>query len=309
MGHTGLDDLALFVALARAGGVRAAARAEGSSRSHLSRRLAALEERLGASLVERDEQRFALTDAGVAFLGRAEAILADLKDAEEAARASSGRVRGLLKVATSPLLAEVALEPVLREYLARHPDASIDLHVAPERVDLRAREIDIAFRTGPLADDAGMRCRALGTSFTAMFAADRYLAARGVPATPEDLAGHDCIVVGAPQEWQLRDARVRIRARLRVNSYALAKRAALGGSGIARFAAVYAARELETGQLRLVLPEQTTSTTVFAVMSGSGRVSAKVRAFLDLAAARITSESLCPESLRGRLPAIAASRR
>lgn len=304
MGHQGLDDVALFVQIARAGGVRAAARAEGGSRSHLSRRLAALEERIGARLVERDELRFALTDAGAAFLLRAEVIFGGLCDAEETARASSGRVRGVLRVASSPLLAEVALESVVREYLARHLEVSVDLHVAPERVDLRARAVDLAFRTGPLPSEASTRCRALATSLTAMFASDRYLAARGLPTRWEELAEHDCIVIGSARSWRLRDAVPELRARLRVNSYALAKRAALAGLGIARFAAVYAAREVETGQLRLVLPEQTTTSTVYAVMPGSGRVSTKVRAFLDLAIGRITTEYLCPQPLRSRLPLV-----
>jgi DNA-binding transcriptional LysR family regulator len=301
MGHPSLDDLALFAEIARAGGVRAAARVLGASRSHLSRRLAALEERIGVTLVERDELAFALTEAGSALLLHVEAILAEVRAAEDAARTCGGRVRGQLRIAASPLLAEVALERLAFDFLARFPEVSIDLHVAPERVDLRARQVDIAFRTGPLVDDAGLVCRALATSATAMFASSRYLAARGVPASLDALAGHDGILVGSAREWHLREGHVRPRERLRVNSHAAARRAAVAGLGIARFAAVYATGELDTGQLCVVMPEQATSATVFAVMPATGHRSPKVRAFLELAIGRITTEQLCPEKLRGAL--------
>lgn len=295
--------MALFVEMVAAGGVRAAARANVGSRSHLSRRLLGLEERIGAKLVERDESRFVLTEAGVAYLARAEAILVEVRAAEDAAKASAERVRGSLCVATSPLLAEVVLEQLVQEYLSLHPQVSVDLQLAPERVDLRAKGVDLAFRTGRPPTQAGLTARTLATSLTVMVASERYVATHGVPHTPDALGKHDCVVVGNVKEWQLRTARARVRDRYRVNSYAPAKRAVLAGVGIGRFAAVFVADEIESGRLQLVLPEESTSATVYAVRRGTGRAGPKVRAFLDLAITRITTGLLCPVGLRRYLPA------
>ncbi len=292
VGQPGLDDLALFVLIARAGGVRLAARGANESRSLLSRRLAALEKRLGVQLVVRDTVRFSLTDAGRVLLDRAEAVVEAAAHAEAAARAASGKIRGRLRVACSPILAEIALDAVVCDYLASYPDVSIDLHIAAERIDLRESGMDIAFRTGPLPDSAGLRQRKLATSSVALMASPRYLKTRGAPAHVADLSTHDCIVVGKGTYWALADGRVPIRDRLRVNGYASAKRAALMGSGIARFSTAYARAELEAGLLQRILPEQAIETTVFAVMPGTGSLAPTVRAFLDLAAREVTTERL-----------------
>lgn len=249
---------------------------------------------------------FDLTETGRLLLRRVEAIIADAYDAEEAARASEGRMRGTLRVDCSALLAELALERVVHEYLARHPALAVQLHVATERVDLRAERVDIAFRTGPLPDQSGLRCRLLARSLTPMFASTEYLAMRGVPRTARELAEHDCIVIGGSQSWALRDGATPLRARLRVNGFAPAKRAALAGIGIARCAAAYVGPELATGRLHVVLPEQTTLASVYAVMPGGGPIAAKVRGLLELARVHVTTESLCPPSLRPLLRTLLA---
>lgn len=284
--------MALFVRVALAGGVRAAARDGGDSRSVLSRRLAGLEDRLGVRLVARDTLHFELTDAGRVFLEHAERVVVAARAAEDAARAAVGKVRGRLRVACSPVLAEVAVEELVCEYLARYPEAAVDLHVAAERLDLRAHRIDLAFRTAPLRADASMRQRRLAQSRVALLASPAYLAARGTPRTLADLAEHDAIFVGTETGFALGEAKVTMRDRLRVNGFAAARRAALAGLGIAWFSTVYARAELLRGDLRIVLPEHASLSTVYAVTPGDGALPSKVRAFLDLALQRITSERL-----------------
>ena len=190
------------------------------------------------------------------------------------------------------MLAEIALEALVCEYLGRYPEVAVDLHVAAERIDLRVHAIDVAFRTAPLADDPSMRQRKLARSTVAMVAHPAYLAARGTPRSIDELAGHDCIVVGPGSTWALRERRVPVGDRLRVNGFGPAKRAALAGLGIAQFSTAYARAELAAGELRVVMPEQSTESTLYAVMPGSGPLGAKVRAFLELATQRITTERL-----------------
>lgn len=292
MGQVGLDDMALFVRVALAGGVRAAARDGGDSRSLLSRRLAGLEARLGVRLIARDTLHFELTDAGRVFLEHAEQVVAAARAAEDAARAAAGKVRGRVRIACSPVLAEVAVEELVCDYLARYPEAAVDLHVAAERIDLRAHRIDLAFRTAPLRADASMRQRRLAESRVALLASPEYLAARGTPRTIADLAAHDAILVGNASSFPLGDEKLVLRDRLRVNGYSAARRAAVAGLGIAWFSTVYARAELVRGDLKVVLPETATLSTVYAVMPGTGALAAKVRAFLELAVQRVTSERL-----------------
>lgn len=291
MGHAGLDDLALFVRVARAGGVRAASR-EGDSRSALSRRLAALEERLGVRLVVRDTLHFALTDAGRAFLEHAEKVVEAAQVAEDAARAAAGKVRGRIRVACSPVLAEVAVEELVCDFLARYPETVVDLHVAAERIDLRAHRIDVAFRASPLRVEGEMRQRKLAEAPVALVASPSYLARRGTPTSAAELATHDAIVVGSATGFGLAHGRVPVQERLRVNGYAAARRAAVAGLGITHVSTVYVAAELVRGDLRIVLPDEIVRSVVHAVMPGAGTLPAKVRAFLDLATTKITSERL-----------------
>lgn len=286
--------MALFVRVALAGGVRAAAKESVESRSQLSRRLGALEERLGVRLVVRDTLHFALTDAGRVFLERAEAVVAAGRAAEDAARAAAGKVRGRLRVACSPVLAEVAVEDLVCDFLRRYPEVTVELHVAAERIDLRTHGIDVAFRTGPLKDDGAVRQRKLAQSTVALLARPEYLAVRGTPRTLDELAEHDGILVGTgtSASFALRERRVEVRERLRVNGYAAARRAALAGIGLAFFSTVYARAEIARGDLRVVLPEQSTESTVYAVMPGTGALPTKLRAFLEMAVQRITTERL-----------------
>ena len=170
MGHHSLDGIVDFVQMAAAGGIRGAARASGRSRSHLGRSLAALKERLGLQHADREGGRFVLTEAGRTFLLRARAILAQVGDAEEEVRASSSRVRGPLRVACFEVLGEIAIEAVVVEFLARYPEATVEVHLSRDRIDLRTHRVDLSFRTGPLEQQAGIRQRRLADSRTILVA-------------------------------------------------------------------------------------------------------------------------------------------
>lgn len=278
--------------MAEAKGIRGAARATGRSRSQLGRSLSALEERLRAQLVDRDGGRFVLTEVGRTFLVRARAILEQAEEAAEEVRASSSRVRGPLRVVCSEVLGEVAIEAVVSEFLGRYPETSVDVHLSRDRIDLHAHRADLAFRTAPLEGKAGVRQRRLADSPTILVAHPGYLEARGTPATIADLQQHDCVFVGSASGWRLRDAHAAITPRLRFNGFEPARRAVCARLGIGRFAAAYVAKELAQGALRVVLPDQTVTATLYAVILGSGRVTPVQRAFLDLAVKRITSEAL-----------------
>lgn len=286
-----LDPAALVVlaAIVREGGVRAGAAALGVPRSTVSRQLAGLERAVGARLIVRTSRRFGVTDLGRALVEQAQRIEDVVRGAEQLVRRSATEPTGTLRVAVAPLLGEVLLPAVVSDYLQRYPRMRVELHIAAEYVDLRRAGIDVALRQGPLPDAADLYAVRLGTSVTGCYAHPDYLAARGTPGRPSELAAHDCIVAGGEGRatWAFRDRgrdiAIELAPRLRVNDYRIAGALAASGAGIARLAKFYAAGRVAAGELAPVLEASWPRIPVFAVHTSVSPAPAKIRAFIDLA--------------------------
>lgn len=284
--------LLLLAAIAREGGVRAGAARLRLPRSTVSRRLAELERALGASLVVRTSRRFRVTDLGRALVEHAERIEELVRASEQLVRRSSTEPAGVLRVAVAPLLGEALLPGMLADYLRRYPKVRVELSLAPEYVDLRRANVDLALRSGPLADAADLFAVRLGTSVTGCYAHPSYLAARGVPRRPADLAAHDCIVVGneptatwtfQPRRRRAGGAAIEVHGRVRVNDYRIAVATAAAGAGIVRLARFHAADRALAGQLAPVLEAEWPRVPVFAVHTSVSPAPTKIRAFIELA--------------------------
>jgi len=163
-------------------------------------------------------------------------------------------------------------------------------------VDLRRANVDVALRSGPLADAEDLYAVRLGTSVTGCYAHPGYLEARGVPRRLSDLASHDCIVVGgdASPTWTFherrRDVAIAVNARLRVNDYRIAGALAAAGAGVVRLARFHAAALVEARQLSPVLEARWPKVVVSAVHTSVSPAPTKIRAFVELcrqAAARV----------------------
>ncbi|HEX4418167.1 MAG TPA: LysR substrate-binding domain-containing protein [Kofleriaceae bacterium] len=290
-GSSGVLDPAALVLLAvvvREGGIRAGAAKLGLPRSTVSRRLAELEQRVGSRLVVRTSRRFRITDLGRALVDQASRIEELVRASEQLIRRSATEPAGTLRVAVAPLLGEVLLPAMLSEYIARYPKVSVELHLAPEYLDLRRSNVDLALRQGPLADAADLFAVRLGSSVTGCYAHPRYLAARGTPQKLADLAAHDCIVVGdAGATWTFHDragARsVDVPPRVRVNDYRIAAALAASGGGIVRLARFYAGPRVAAGELVPVLEPRWPRVAVYAVHTSVSPAPTKIRAFIDLA--------------------------
>jgi DNA-binding transcriptional LysR family regulator len=280
--------LVLLAAIAREGGIRAGAAKLGLPRSTVSRRLGALEGMVGARLVVRTSRRFRITDLGRALVEQATRIEDVVRASEQLVRRSATEPAGTLRVAVAPLLGEVLLPAVISEYLGLYPKMRVELHLAPEYLDLRTSSIDVALRQGPLADATDLFAVRLGTSVTGCYAHPRYLAARGVPRQLAELASHDCIVVGTTgATWSFRERRrevaIAVNPRVRVNDYRIAGALAASGAGIARLARFYASGRVASGALVPVLEARWPHVSVFAVHTSVSPAPTKIRAFLDLA--------------------------
>jgi DNA-binding transcriptional LysR family regulator len=297
----GLDDLAFFVAAARAGGVRAAAARLSVPRSTVSRRLAALERRLGVALLRRGGASLALTDVGGAYFER----VAGVVDAAEALvgelSGQAVRARGTLRVAASAVFAEEFLAPVVERYAREQPEVRVELHLAVERLDLRAHRIDVAFRTTPLRDADDFTSVRLGESVNGFFASPPYVRARGRPRHPSDLAGHDLVAVGEPGRrlaWRYREGghekALAVRPRVLASSFTFAQRACAAGVGVVRLPSFLVGGAVQRGELEPLLEPYWHHSWVHAVFPLGVASSRKTRAFVEASQQVLTAERLAP---------------
>ena len=282
----------VFTEVVSAGGITAAAARLGLRKSTVSRRLAALEERLGTRLLERNTRRLRLTEPGREYHAHCARLVAEARAVNRAVSESRGTPRGTLRVATFSLLGEL-LTPVLAEFLLRHPQVRVQLSLAQAHVDLIAEEYDLALRTGPLMDSS-MVARQLGHVCTGYYASPAYLSRRGTPQSPEALEGHECVLIAEPgtdEVWFFtgpRGARtVPVNGRLQVPSVRAGHAAARAGLGLVRLPTVLVADDVRAGVLVPVLEAVTPpGLPLYAVYPSSRQLPSKVRAFLDMLAER-----------------------
>jgi DNA-binding transcriptional LysR family regulator len=285
-----LQELAVFVRAAESGSFSRAARELGLSQPSVSRIIGELETRLGVTLLLRTTRRITVTDAGATFLERSREILAEIEDAEDAARGIDS-LRGMIRLAIPVVYGTREVIPRLAKFLALHPLLHVELSVADHRQDLVAEGADIAIRTGDL-DDSAFGARRLQTLQTMLVATPSYLAAHGVPKTPGDLASHDCI--SGPgnfgrDRWSFTrngtETSVTVRGRIHTNSGLGVFASAMAGLGIAMVSTVMAGPEVKAGTLVVLLRGYKLPTVdVHAVFPGGPRPSTKVRALVDFLA-------------------------
>src|SRR6266436_3478416 len=182
-----LQELAVFVRAAESGSFSRAGRELGLSQPSVSRIVGELETRRGRETA----RRITVTDAGALFLDRAREILAEIEDAEDAARGLDS-LRGTIRMAIPIIYGTREIIPLLPKFLGMHPLLRVEMSVVDARQDLVAEGADLAIRLDELGDSA-FGARRLATLPTMLAASPVYLAARGTPKTPADLASHDCI--------------------------------------------------------------------------------------------------------------------
>ncbi len=287
-----LDELALLVAVIDAGGLAAAGRRLRRSPTAMTRALAALEARVGARLIERTTRSLAPTEAGRELAERARRLLADYGAALETSAPEA--VRGLLKVTGPTVFGGRHLLPVVNAFLAEHPDVRADVTLHDRNLDLIESEQHVALRIGELADSS-LLARRVGSLRRVTIASPDYLARRGEPKTPADLATHDTIlttVVSVTPEWRYeaggRPRSVRLDPRLRVNSVEAALAAMIAGQGVGRALSYQVADELADGRLVRVLRDFEPPLLPVQLLTAGGRfMPPLVRAFLDFATPRL----------------------
>jgi DNA-binding transcriptional LysR family regulator len=290
-----LQELTVFVRAAESGSFSRAGRELGLSQPSVSRIIGELETRLGVKLLLRTTRRITVTDAGALFLDRARDILAEIENAEDAARGLDS-LRGIVRLAIPVVYGARAIVPRLSKFLAAHPLLRVELSMVDTRQDLVAEGADIAIRLGEL-DDSAFGARRLATLQIMLVASPAYLKARGTPSTPADLASHDCILGPGQfgrETWSFNrngtEISVDVRGRITTNSGTGLLASALAGLGITKASSVMAGDEITSGALvPLLRAYKLPPVEVNAVFPGGPRPSAKVRALVDYLAAELKS--------------------
>ncbi|HEY2462958.1 MAG TPA: LysR family transcriptional regulator [Steroidobacteraceae bacterium] len=284
-----IDAMQAFVTVADLHGFAPAARKLKLSPSAITRLVAALEERLGARLLQRTTRQVALTDAGARYLERARRILADVEEAERAAEGERTRPSGRLVVSAPVGFGRLHVSPVVSAYLKRYREVSAELRLEDRITNLVEDGVDLAVRIGHLADSS-LVARHVGEMRRIVVASPVYLKARGEPKTPEAMASHDTIQFGASAgvaDWRFvedgREVRFGLAPRLSTNSADAAIQYAESGGGLTRVLAYQAAAGLKAGRLKIVLEKfEQPALPIHIVYPTSRLLSAKVRTFIDL---------------------------
>ncbi|WP_066708363.1 LysR family transcriptional regulator [Curvibacter delicatus] len=285
-------ELELFVQVAETGSLSRAAEALDLSNAAASRHLQALEDRLGARLVERNTRRLYLTDTGQEFFSRAKTVLADLKDAEDAVNAATLNPTGTLRITASLSFSMHHVAPLLREYTQRYPNVSVHVEAANRYLDIIDNNIDVAIRTREFEPDSNITIRRLGQTRRILAAAPRYLAKHGRPKTLEDLAQHKLLIythANNPNELRFtRDGQtttLSVKGLLESNDGQILRAAALDGMGILVQPTYILYDDMVAGRLVPVLDDwDLPRLTVNLAYPSRKHLSAKVRTFIDFMA-------------------------
>lgn len=281
-----LQELSVFVRVAETGSFSRTAREMGLSQPSVSRIVSGLEARLGVSLLLRSTRRINLTEPGLDLLDRARRIMADVEEAEAAARGAEGLV-GLLRIALPVAFGVREVIPRLPHFMSAHPDLKVELLMADRFEDLVAEGVDVAIRLGQLADSA-LKVRKIASAPRMIIASPDYIARRGAPETPGDLAGHDLILGPGParQSWNFRretsTVSVAVEGRLQAGSAEGVIAAARAGMGVALASLWMCRAEIAHGDLvPLLAAFKLDPIEANAVFPAGRNPSRKARAFAD----------------------------
>jgi DNA-binding transcriptional LysR family regulator len=273
-----LNHVATFVRVVEEGSFTAAARALGSPKSSVSRSVAQLEKDLGVRLLNRTTRKLHLTDAGVAFHKRVAQALGEISEATNRTADLQRELRGEIRVTAPVDLGVWAIASIVTRFVRKHPGVSVDVRLSARVVDLVAEGFDLAVRAGQIRDPS-LVARRVGDLQLGLFASSKYVARRGRPATPAEVAAHDCIGLRSESgtlNWRLtstagEETEIVPRGALTADDLSFIKKVVLAGGGVALLPLFFCAREVKSGKLLRLLPEWRLVGSNLHVVYPSGR--------------------------------------
>lgn len=291
-------DLLFFTTLARQPSLVAAAQQLGVTPPAVSRRLAALESRLGVRLINRTTRRLSLTPEGERYLQDGERILRDIEALERGLSARGEAPAGLLRINASFGFGRRHVAPAVSDFVRLWPEVEVVLQLTDRPLDLEQHGLDLAIRFGP-PPDSRVHAQRIAGNRRLLVAAPTYLAAHGQPESPQALRTHRCIVIRENDDafniWTLsdgtREVRVKVSGPLGANHGEVAADWALDGHGIVLRSEWDVAPLLRDGRLvRVLAPWMGAAADIHAIWPPHHRQSPRVRAFADFLAARFAAQ-------------------
>lgn len=279
-----LNDMALFVEVARVRSFRRAAETAGVPTSTLSRRIALLEQSVGLRLLTRTTRRIELTEAGAVYFERCKRIIDEARIAHEELGDMLAQPTGTLRVSAPADFATVWLAPLLPAFTERYPGIDFDLDLTPRNVDLTSEPFDLAIRMAN-PGSANLISRVIGRVASRLYAAPSYLSVHGEPSRPKELERHQCLTMATLPSWTMnagkRTFTVNVGGRFKANSVSMLRQLAVQGMGILNLPERAVAQEVATGTLKNILPAwQGTPLSIHAVTE-TKLLPAKTQRFIE----------------------------
>jgi len=294
-----LSAMRTFVRVVESGSFTAVAAELRSTQSAISKQVAALERELGAKLLVRTTRSLALSEEGARYFEQARRLVAEIAEAESDLRQGEAQLSGWMRVAASVGFGRLKLMPLVKTFMAEHPDVKIDLRLHDGFVDLVEQGIDVSVRIGDLPD-SGLIARRVGTSQRMLMAHRDYLKrlppGTSLPLQPEDLSQHNCIVyteTSNRNQWTFRagaaasdepgTARtIRVEGRLQTNSSEVIRAAVNSAMGIGYSPTWLFEQELASGEVVRLMPGwESPASPIHLVSPPERKHSAKVKAFVE----------------------------
>ena len=293
-----LNDYEAFIAIVDTGNLtRAAARVRRSLQS-VSRSLSGLEAQPGVVLIRRTTRTAQPTEAGLAFHRRVSAAFREIALAEAEVGDASETLSGTLRVAGSAFFVGHCVVPAIRDFSQQHPSVKFDLRISEEFAEPVRTGVDLMIRLGQLPPSP-MKSRKIASLRRVAIASPSYVAQRGRPETPADLARHACIIRTSAQDarawtFHARDGtrhRIAVQGVFEADNAYVTRHAVLAGMGIAVMPFYYARESVETGVAEVVLDDFTLAPIqAHAVLPSGSRTPSRVRRFVDLLAQRLKKD-------------------
>lgn len=284
-----ISDLRLFLRMVAAGSLSEAARRLNSSLPAMSRRLSAMENRLGARLIDRSTRRFTLTEEGAVLHERGVLILAELDQVEAEVGARTRAPRGHIRVGAPLEIGRRRIAPLIGAFARQYPDVTVELVLSDSRADVIGDDLDLALHVDQPVD-GDIITRLLLPSRRVVCASPDYLARRGRPETPADLLGHDCVLLMRGHQvydrWTFvengKPLEVRVRGALSTSSAEVTHDWVLSGHGVGLKALWDIEDDLAEGRLvELLAPFTDNAINLYVIYGTRTHLPNRVRVFID----------------------------
>ena len=307
-----LQEMTVFSRVVAAGSLSAAARELHLSPALVSRRLAALEARLGVRLINRTTRSLHLTDEGASYFDTCARVLAEIEEADAAVSAGRVEPQGPLKVAMPASFGHQHLTPLIPEFVALYPKIQLALSLSDRNVNLIEEGFDLAIRIADL-EDSSLAARRLAPNRRVVCASPAYLSRHGTPRTPEDLARHNCLTTSNnfAMSWEYKDPHgkpgsVRVSGRYACDNWEVLREWALAGLGVALKSTWDVHRHIADGSLVPVCPGYTfhSDVGIYAIYPHRRFLPAKTRVFIEFLAASYGPEPYWDKPTRSPKPRI-----